>query len=91
MPAAELGLAIDDDFPLIGKCAVQCNTTCDGSAMGNGIEARRFKIPTFQLAVPIRHTQESVQEYAADEIKMPSTLSRSRPEKPLTGTLSLLP
>lgn len=69
MPAAELGLAIDDDFPLIGKCAVQCNTTCDGSAMGNGIEARRFKIPTFQLAVPIRHTQESVQEYAADEIK----------------------
>jgi benzoyl-CoA reductase/2-hydroxyglutaryl-CoA dehydratase subunit BcrC/BadD/HgdB len=69
MPAAELGLAIDDDFPLIGKCAVQCNTTCDGSAMGNGIEAMRFNIPTFQLAVPIRHTQESVQDYAADEIK----------------------
>lgn len=69
MPAAELGLAIDDDFPLIGKCAIQCNTTCDGSLMGNGIEARRFKIPTFQLAVPIRHTQESVQEYAAEEIK----------------------
>ena len=69
MPAAELGLAIDDDFPLIGKCAVQCNTTCDGSAMGNGIEAMRFNIPTFQLAVPIRHTQESVQDYATDEIK----------------------
>ncbi|MCI9476938.1 MAG: 2-hydroxyacyl-CoA dehydratase [Emergencia sp.] len=69
MPAAELGLAIDDDFPLIGKCAVQCNTTCDGSAMGNGIEVMRFNIPTFQLAVPIRHTQESVQDYAADEIK----------------------
>lgn len=69
MPAAELGVAIDDDFPLIGKCAVQCNTTCDGSMMGNGLEARRFKIPTFQLAVPIRHTQESVQEYAAEEIK----------------------
>ena len=69
MPAAELGLAIDDDFPLIGKCAVQCNTTCDGSAMGNGIEAMRFNIPTFQLEVPIRHTQESVQDYAADEIK----------------------
>lgn len=69
MPAAELGLAIDDDFPLIGKCAVQCNTTCDGSAMGNGIEAMRFNIPTFQLAVPIRHTQKSVQDYAADEIK----------------------
>jgi len=69
MPAAELGVAIDDDYPIIGKCAVQCNTTCDGSLMGNAIEARRFKIPTFQLAVPIRHTQESVQEYGADEIR----------------------
>lgn len=69
MPAAELGVAMDDDFPLIGVCAVQCNTTCDGSLMGNGMEARRFKIPTFQLAVPIRHADETVQEYAADEIK----------------------
>ena len=68
MPAAELGVAIDDDYPLIGKCAIQCNTTCDGSLMGNGIEARRFNIPTFQLAVPIRHTQEGVQEYGAEEI-----------------------
>lgn len=68
MPAAELGATLADDFPLIGKCAVQCNTTCDGSLMGNGIEARAFKIPTFQLAVPIRHRQESVQEYAAAEI-----------------------
>ena len=69
MPAAELGCAIDDDFPQIGICAVNCNTTCDGSLMGNGVEARRFNIPTFQLAVPIRHMQESVQEYGAEEIK----------------------
>ncbi|HEX3078419.1 MAG TPA: 2-hydroxyacyl-CoA dehydratase family protein [Lachnospiraceae bacterium] len=68
MPAAELGVAIEEDYPLIGKCAIQCNTTCDGSLMGNGIEARSFKIPTFQLAVPIRHTQEGVQEYGAKEI-----------------------
>ncbi len=68
MPAAELGAVLADDFPLIGKCAVQCNTTCDGSLMGNGIEARGFRIPTFQLAVPIRHRQESVQEYAAKEV-----------------------
>jgi hypothetical protein len=69
MPAAELGCAIEDDYPKIGKCAIQCNTTCDGSLMGNGLEARRFKIPTFQLAVPIRYTEDSVQEYAAEEIK----------------------
>ncbi|PKL23520.1 MAG: 2-hydroxyacyl-CoA dehydratase [Spirochaetae bacterium HGW-Spirochaetae-3] len=69
MPSAELGVAIEDDYPHIGACMVQCNTTCDGSLMANGLEARRFKIPTFQLAVPIRHTQDSVQEYAADEVK----------------------
>ena len=68
MPEAELGVSIDDDAPILGACAVQCNTTCDGSLMGNGIEARSFKIPTFQLAVPIRHRQESVQEYAAEEV-----------------------
>lgn len=69
MPAAELGCALMGELPIVGSCAVQCNTTCDGSLMGNGIEGRVFNIPTFQLAVPIRHTQESVQEYAADEIK----------------------
>lgn len=69
MPAAELGCAIEDDYPHIGKCAIQCNTTCDGSLMGNGLQARRMNIPTFQLAVPIRHTEESVQGYEVEEIK----------------------
>ena len=68
MPAAELGVALEGDYPKIGKCAVQCNTTCDGSLMGNGIMASRMDIPTFQLAVPIRHDEDSVQQYAAEEI-----------------------
>lgn len=68
MPAAELGVALEDDYPRIGKCAVQCNTTCDGSLMGNGIMASRRDIPTFQLAVPIRHDEDSVQQYAAEEM-----------------------
>lgn len=68
MPAAELGVAIEGDYPKIGKCAIQCNTTCDGSLMGNGVQAAFMDIPTFQLAVPIRHGEESVQQYAAEEI-----------------------
>lgn len=68
MPAAELGVSLEDDYPRIGKCAVQCNTTCDGSLMGNGLMAANMDIPTFQLAVPIRHDEESVQQYAAEEI-----------------------
>ena len=31
MPEAEAGISIDDDFAVLGVCAVQCNTTCDGS------------------------------------------------------------
>lgn len=72
MPAAESGVVIDDDMPVYGACAVQCNTTCDGSLMGNGIQARRFAengIPVFQIAAPLRHTEDGVQEYAAQEIR----------------------
>lgn len=73
MPEAELGISIDDDFPVLGKCAVQVNTTCDGSLMGNGIIAKRLEreygIPTFQLSAPMRHTQDDVQKYAAEDMK----------------------
>ncbi len=69
MPAAELGVALEDDYPICGICALQCNTTCDGSLMGNGIEERRYNLPTFQIAVPIRYTDTATKEYAANEIK----------------------
>ncbi|MEE1114685.1 MAG: 2-hydroxyacyl-CoA dehydratase family protein [Eubacterium sp.] len=72
MPEAETGVAIDDDMPLYGACAVQCNTTCDGSMMQNGVFTRMYEaagIPTFQIAAPLRHTEDGVQEYCAQEIR----------------------
>lgn len=73
MPEAEAGMSIDDDFPVLGKIAVQVNTTCDGSLMGNGLIAKRLEreygIKTFQLVAPMRHKEEDVQEYAAQDIK----------------------
>ena len=73
MPAAEAGLSIDDDAPVLGACAVQCNTTCDGSLLGNGVISKRLEledgIPVFQLAAPLRHKDEDVQEYAAQEVR----------------------
>ena len=73
MPEAEAGLSIDDDAPILGKCAVQCNTTCDGSLMGNMVISKRLEledgIPVFQLATPLRHQEPDVQEYAAQEIR----------------------
>ncbi len=73
MPEAEAGVSIDDDAPILGACAVQCNTTCDGSLLSNGVIGKRMEledgIPIFQLAAPLRHKEEDVQEYAAQEIR----------------------
>lgn len=73
MPETEAGLSIDDDLVVMGKCYVQVNTTCDGSMMGNGLMAKRLEkeygIPTYQMASPLRHKSEDVQEYAVQEIK----------------------
>ncbi len=73
MPEAEAGVSIDDDAPILGACAVQCNTTCDGSLLSNGVISKRLEqedgIPVFQLASPLRHKDEDVQEYAAQEIR----------------------
>jgi len=73
MPAAEAGVSIDDDAPILGACAIQCNTTCDGSLLGNGVIAKRLEledgVPCFQLAAPLRHREDDVQDYAAQEIR----------------------
>ena len=73
MPEAEAGVSIDDDAPVLGACAIQCNTTCDGSLLGNGVISKRLEledgVPVFQLAAPLRHREDDVQDYAAQEIK----------------------
>ncbi len=68
MPCAELGCAIDEDFPICGVCAIHCNTTCDGSLMGNQIEDRHDDLPSFTMAAPMRHQQASVLPYSRDQV-----------------------
>ncbi len=69
MPKAELGIAIEQDYPEIGKFIIHCNTTCDTSLMGNSIEDMFYKKPSFALAAPEYIEDELVMEYAADEIR----------------------
>ena len=69
MPAAELGVAVQDDYPEFGCCILIANSPCDTSLMGNGIEQRHFAIPTHQVAVPINYTDPNVNDYSAQEIK----------------------
>ncbi len=69
LPSAEAGVAINDDYPLLGKCAITCNMPCDGSVVNSSYIDRRFNIPTHQINVPLRYNAEDVQEYAVDEVK----------------------
>ena len=69
LPSAEAGVAINDDYPLVGVCSLTCNMPCDGSIMNSSYIDRRFNIPTQVINVPLRYNGEDVQEYAVDEIK----------------------
>ena len=69
MPKAELGVALDDDFPDIVQCMIHCNTTCDTSLMGNSIEDMIYGKPSFALAAPEHIEDDLVMEYAVDEIR----------------------
>ncbi len=69
LPSAEAGVAINDDYPLVGVCSLTCNMPCDGSIMNSSYLDRRFNIPTQVINVPLRYNGEDVQEYAVDEIK----------------------
>jgi len=70
LPSTELGIAIDDDYPLINaKCFVSCNMPCDGSIMTSALQDRRYNLPTFPLNIPLRWKNEETFEYAVNEVK----------------------
>lgn len=69
LPSAEAGVAINDDYPIVGKCSVTCNMPCDGSVMNSAYIDRRFDIPTHVINVPLRYNEEEAQEYAVEEVK----------------------
>jgi len=69
LPAAESGVAIEDDYPKIGKCAISCNMPCDGSVMNSSFLERRLNLPTHVYNVPLRYNGEDVQDYAVKELE----------------------
>ena len=69
LPSFEAGLAIENDFPLIGCCMLTSNMPCDGSIMTSMIQDRRIGLPTQPLNIPLRWKREEVQEYAVAEMQ----------------------
>ncbi len=69
LPAGEAGVAVEDDYPKMGVCMIICNMPCDGSIMTSSFQERRIGLPTYVYNVPLRYTEEGVQEYAVEEVK----------------------
>ncbi len=69
LPSGEAGVAVEDDYPKIGKCFISSNMPCDGSIMTSSFQDRRFNLPTFPLAIPLRYNDELAQPYAVAELK----------------------
>ena len=69
LPSCEAGIAVEGDYPRFGKCFVSCNMPCDGSVMTSAYQDRYFRLPTYELGVPLRYNDDvDAQEYAVEEL-----------------------
>lgn len=91
MPEAEVGVSIDDDRPR-ARCLLpcQCNTTCDGSLLGNGVISKRLELEDGHSCVPARHpaappARTTCRSMQRRRCATPSPLLRSTRAKSGTG------
>lgn len=69
LSANAAGVAVCDDFPLIGACAISNNAPCDSSVMNSQLIERRLTVPTMPAEIPMRWEDRDTDEYALAHIK----------------------
>ena len=69
LPAAEAGVAVNDDYPDMGPCILTSNCACDGSIGTSIIQELYFNKPYYAMPMPMRYDEPSVQEFAMEEVK----------------------
>lgn len=69
LPACEAGVAVVDEYPILGKCYITSSMPCDGSVMASSFQNRYFNLPTFPLGLPVRYLGQEVEEYAVQDLK----------------------
>ena len=68
-PATEVGVAVCDDYPRVGKTFITSSMPCDGSMEEISFMARLFKdLPMFQVTPPQRFLEPQVQEIATKNL-----------------------
>ncbi|HZK10468.1 MAG TPA: 2-hydroxyacyl-CoA dehydratase family protein, partial [Clostridia bacterium] len=70
LPAAEVGAAVVDDYPRVGKAFITSSMPCDGSIGQTTFMSRYFKdIPVYQITPPQRFLEPEVQNYAVKNLE----------------------
>lgn len=55
--SAETGVAIDDDFPIVGKAVLTTNMPCNASEATSMFQRRRFGLPDFPVTMAMIHNE----------------------------------
>lgn len=69
LPTTEAGVAIEDDYPRMGKCFIGSTMPCDGSVMSTQYQDRRLKLPSFAFSLPVRYDDPEVEKAAVEDVR----------------------
>ena len=63
--SAETGVAIDDDFPIVGKAVLTTNMPCNASEATSMFQRRRFGLPDFPVTMAMIHNEPGAHPIAS--------------------------
>ena len=67
--SAETGVAIDDDFPIVGKAVLTTNMPCNASEATSMFQRRRFGLPDFPVTMAMIHNEPGAHPYSTQMLK----------------------
>lgn len=67
--SAETGVAIDDDFPMVGKAVLTTNMPCNASEATSMFQRRRFGMPDFPVTLAMIHNEPGAHPYSTQMLK----------------------
>ena len=67
--AAETGVAIDDDFPQVGRAVLTTNMPCNASEATSMFQRRRFGMPDFPVTMAMIHNEPGAHPYSTQILR----------------------
>ena len=67
--AAETGIAIDDDFPIVGRAVLTTNMPCNASEATSMFQRRRFGLPDFPVTMAMIHNEPGAHPYSKQVLR----------------------